>query len=331
MAARTSAPGRRLRAAGAAVLLVVGVLLVPVAVVAAWGRWVVLDTERYTATVAPLAHDEPVRAAVRDRLVTAAVEAADVEVTADRLVAALLGERDAPGLDLALRVVASTVEEWLVSVATDAVDDVLASPAFARVWENANRAAHAELLAVLRGGETVLVQVSDGGAVGIDLSSVADALGAELTARGLRAVRGGISGLEISLVDAESVQRLRGAYTTIDVAARALAPVSLLALVAGGPLARRRWRATALAAAGVAVVVGLSYLLLLVARSRFVAGATTSAGARRAVFDQLSGSLRSMLAVVLVCALSAAAGAWLAARRSRGLPAPDGRRAAVTP
>lgn len=325
MVARVPSPARRrLRAALAAGLLVVGVVLVPVAVVAAWGRWVVLDTERYTETVAPLAGDELVRAAVRDRLVAAAVEAADVEVTADRLVALLLGDRDAPGLDAALRVAASTVEEWLVAQVTDAVDDVLASPAFARVWENANRAAHAELLAVLRGDETVLVHVSDGGAVGIDLASVADALGAEMTARGLRAVRGDVGGLEISLVEAESAQRLRGAYTAVDVAARALAPGCVLALVAGGLLARRRSRAVALASTGVAAAVGLTYLLLLATRSRFVAGATGSGGARRAVFDQVSGSLRLMLALVLVCALGVAAGAWLRARRDRGPAAPDG-------
>lgn len=305
----------RLRATAAAALLSVGVVLVPVAVGAAWGRWVVLDTERYTATVAPLAHDDLVRVAVRDRLVAAAVDAVDVERLADRLVAAVAGDRGTPELDLALRMATSVVSERLVAVVTDVVDDVLASPAFARAWESANRTAHAELVAVLRGEETAVVRPHDDGGIGVELSSVADAVGASLAARGLRVAQREVGGLEVVLVDAESLERLRGAYATVDVAARALPTACSLALAGGVLLARRRLRATALAATGVAVAAGLAFVALGVLGDRYVAAATTSAGARRAVFGQVSGSLRLTLGVVLGSALLAAAGAHLAERR----------------
>lgn len=300
----------RLRAALAAVALGLGAILVPAAAVAVWGRWVVLDTGRYTATVAPLAHDELVRLAVRDRLVTAALDAVDVERLAGRLVSALVGGRDSPELDQAQRIVAAVLAERLVAFVTDVVDDALASPAFARAWESANRAAHAELVAVLRGDETTLVRTGEDGAISVDLASVADAVGATLTARGLQVADRVTGDLGVPLVDAAAVRRLRGAYTLVDVAAWALPLAAALMLVVGVLLARRRPRASALGAAGVAAATALALAALVAVRARYVAAATGSGGARRAVFDQLSGSLRMTLWVLLVCALVAAVGAW---------------------
>lgn len=305
----------RLRAALAVIVLGLGALLAPTAAVAAWGRWVVLDTGRYTATVAPLAHDELVRLAVRDRLVTAAVDAVDVERLAGRLVSALVGDREGPELDLATRVAASVVTEQLIALVTDVVDDALASPAFARAWERANRTAHAELVAVLRGEDTSLLRTGDDGAIAVDLSSVADAVGATLTARGLRVAQAATGALDVPLLEAEQVRRLRGAYTAVDVAAWALPFAAALALVAGVLLARRRPRALALGAGGVAAATGLFLAALVAVRARYVAAATGSGGARQAVFDQVAGSLRTMLVVLLACALVAVVGGWLRARR----------------
>ena len=61
------------RTAAAVVLVVVGLLLAPVAVISAWARLELVDTERFVATFAPLADDPAVQAYIADE-VTAAIE-----------------------------------------------------------------------------------------------------------------------------------------------------------------------------------------------------------------------------------------------------------------
>ena len=46
---------RRSRAVLAVVLIVLGVMLAPVAVVTGWAKWTLTDTDRFVATYAPLA------------------------------------------------------------------------------------------------------------------------------------------------------------------------------------------------------------------------------------------------------------------------------------
>src|SRR4051812_3657674 len=55
---------RRSRATASAVLIALSCLLAPLAVTAVWLRGEVTDTDRYVATVAPLAHDAALQRAV---------------------------------------------------------------------------------------------------------------------------------------------------------------------------------------------------------------------------------------------------------------------------
>ena len=71
------------RATAAVVLILVGALLAPVAVVAVWARGLVEDTDRYLATVAPLSEDPQIQSAVTNRLTTAIVEAVNLEDLAE--------------------------------------------------------------------------------------------------------------------------------------------------------------------------------------------------------------------------------------------------------
>src|SRR4051794_24083391 len=57
-------PPGRWRAPTAAVLIVIGCILAPLAVTAVWANRQVSDTDRYVETVAPLAKDPAVQAAV---------------------------------------------------------------------------------------------------------------------------------------------------------------------------------------------------------------------------------------------------------------------------
>ena len=62
--------------------LLIGCLLLPVAAVALWARTVIFDTDRYVATVAPLARDPAVRNAVADRITAEVFAALNIEAFA---------------------------------------------------------------------------------------------------------------------------------------------------------------------------------------------------------------------------------------------------------
>ena len=147
-------PERRRRVAKVltAVLLIASIVLFAVAVPATWARRTLLDTDRYVATVAPLAQDP----AVQEYL---------ARTTTEQLFAALhVEERLSESLqkrDPRLAFLAAPIANGVQSFVQERLQQVLASETFAQAWEAANRFAHAQLIAALEGGgETV--QVANG-------------------------------------------------------------------------------------------------------------------------------------------------------------------------
>src|SRR5687768_8797353 len=59
---------QRWRSVVATLLIVIGCILAPISVVAVWTKNLVTDTDRYVATVAPLASDPAIQNAVADRI-----------------------------------------------------------------------------------------------------------------------------------------------------------------------------------------------------------------------------------------------------------------------
>ena len=70
-------------------LIAIAAILAPLSVVATWARDEVSDTDRYVATVAPLASDPDVQAAVTDRITNEIVNVLNVPELLDQTVAAL--------------------------------------------------------------------------------------------------------------------------------------------------------------------------------------------------------------------------------------------------
>jgi hypothetical protein len=147
-------PERRRRVAKVftAILVVLSILLFTVAVPATWARRTLLNTDRYVATVGPLAQDPAVQEYLARTVTQQLFTALDVE---DRL-AQRLRERD-PRLAFLAQPIANGVQSFV----QERLQQVLASDTFAQAWEAANRFAHAQLIAALEGGGETL-QVTDG-------------------------------------------------------------------------------------------------------------------------------------------------------------------------
>lgn len=85
--ARGAAPHRehRVRATGSAVLIVLSAVLSLLAVVAVWAHDQVSDTNRFVATMAPLASDPQVQDAVTTRVTNVVVQQIDVPALVSQL------------------------------------------------------------------------------------------------------------------------------------------------------------------------------------------------------------------------------------------------------
>jgi hypothetical protein len=141
----------------AAALAVVFAILLPAAITGAWIRGTILSTSGYVAAVTPVAASPEVRAAVETAVISH-VDAALSQAVDSR--------------SPATRALAGPLRAWLAGLAKGAVSTFLASPAFRRVWADANRLVHSQVIGVLD-GDSALVTVT-GGEVVLNLLPLAN-------------------------------------------------------------------------------------------------------------------------------------------------------------
>ena len=139
----------RMRSVLAAVLLVIGVVLVPVGVAATWLRTTVTDTDTWVATVTPLATDPAVTAFVEDRATARVMVAISDQHLVERALDALETRGLPAGAARALGLLAAPLADQVEQVVRRIVTAVVQSDQFATAWVAANRIAHAQLVAVL--------------------------------------------------------------------------------------------------------------------------------------------------------------------------------------
>ncbi|TCC22979.1 hypothetical protein [Kribbella speibonae] len=242
----------------AIVLISIGCLLAPVAVVGAWARTQVTDTDGYVEAVAPLAADAGVR------------------------------NGEFVGSDL-----------------------------FQTLWSRANRIAHDQLVAALRGAD---------GAVRVDDDTVSIEIGPFVAAVRDNLVSSGFSAAQripdvqqnFVLFSAEEVQRIQGGYRLLDRYGAVLPFAAAGVIVLGLYVATARRRTLAGAGFGIALSMVLLAVVLAIGRSVYLdhLPATLNAATAGAVFDVLVRSLRTTLRIVFAIGLAIGAAAFIAGRVS---------------
>lgn len=140
---------RRLRRIFTPILVALSIIVFTITVPAAWGARTVLNTDRYVATVAPLAEDPAVQESIATKVTDQVFLALNVEQTLSDVLASI-GER--------ATVLAAPLTSAMKGFVQDQVLKVVQSDAFQTFWVEANRFVHTQVLAILRGeGETVTV------------------------------------------------------------------------------------------------------------------------------------------------------------------------------
>ncbi|MFJ9345282.1 hypothetical protein [Streptomyces sp. NPDC101237] len=292
-----------------AVLVVLGCLLAPLAVVAAWAADVVGDTGRYVATVEPLASNPAVQDAVADRATDALMSRLDLP--------ALLADvtpADRPRLQQALGGrLGGALEGAVRDFVRDEARKAAASDAFKTVWTDANRRIHSSLDKALTGSGGGAVRLTDD-TVTLDLGPLVDQVKQRLVDAGLTpAEHIPAVHTDFTLVRSDRIARYRTYLRLLQLAGNWLPVLAVLLIAAGVLLCVRRRRALVAGCAGVAVATGLLGVGLSVFRTLYLdrLPADVSPAAAGAVYDALVHFLRTTVRMVVAVAVVVALGAWL--------------------
>lgn len=303
----------RWRSALSGVLVVLAAVFSVLSVVAVWADSMVEDTDRYVDTVAPLAEDPAVQAAVTDRATTVILDRIDVKALVAELSSAAAQEGAPPKVARLMGEIAGPIENGLKELVSSTVRRTVASPAFAALWRDANRVAHRSLDKGLtgKGGGAVVLKDHQ---VAVDVGPIVERAKDELVKAGFsRAASIPQVHTDFVVFASDELAEVRTYTRILQIIGSWLPVVTVLIAAAAVLLATHRRRvlvATALAVAFGMLVLGLG---LTVFRGIYLdrIPAAVSQDAAAAVFDALVRFLRAAVRAVAAVALVTACGAFL--------------------
>ena len=301
-------PRHRLRSLLSAVLITVACVLAPLSVASVWLSSIAGDTDRYVATVAPLAASPAVQQAISARASAAVTQHLDVQSLIEQV-----APGDRPALSKALGLLGGPIDSALGSFVQKQTQAVVSSSWFQTFWSNANRQIHTSLDKALTGKGGGLVNLTDNSVV-IDLAPLIEQVKQRLVSSGLT-VAGKIPEIHtsITVLDADGIGKAKTGFRLLQLVGDWLPVVAVLLAAAGVLLAGRRRRALVAAALGAAVAVLVLGLALTVLRAFYLdrLPADVSQAAAGDIYDTLLRFLRVAVRTVAVLGVAVALGAWL--------------------
>ena len=306
-----SRPGRW-RAPVSAVLIVVGCVLAPLAVIGVWAGNQVSNTDRYVATVAPLIDQPPVQHALSAKITTVITNQIDVQALVNQAASQLAADR-APRLSTLLKNFSGQIASGANGLIGTAVSRAVASPAMAKVWVAANRTAHAGLVRVLSG--------QGGGALSVVNNQVTISLGPFITQAEQALAKQGLSfaaklppvNPTFTLFEAPDLSKAQAGYRLLNTLKWVLPLLSIALLAAGVYVARGRRRTLLRAALGLSASMVVLGAALAIARGVYlnsVPQSTLPPDAAAVLFDTFVRFLKDGLRLILVIGLVIAAGVF---------------------
>ena len=314
------ASSRRSRGRGwtvlAAVLIVLGCLMAPLAVVSGWAKSTLTDTDTFVATYAPLARNPEVQSFVVDQAAAAINQNVNIEQYITDVINGIkeLGTR--PLASAALDSLKEPATQGVQTVIRNGIADFVGSEAFAQSWERALRVSHTQLLATLQNDPQALIAAQEDGTIGIQLGPIVEDVKAALLARDL-SIASRIPPVDrtIPIAQSDQIPTLQAAYRTIIAVGSWLPWAALICLAAGVLVARRRSVALVCAALG----LGLSMLLLVlgitIGRGLLLTAVPTAvvpANISTLFYDTVTAAMYDTAVIGVVLAVSIAVVAWFA-------------------
>jgi hypothetical protein len=293
------------------VLIVLGCILAPVAVIGSWASLEVSSTDRYVATVEPLIHDPAIQNYLTARITD--------EITSRLNVTGVVNQASAQLNSKGLTRISSLLTQFGPQIASAAnsfvystVHSIVSSPKFAAIWVAVNRTTHRQLVKVLSGQGNSSVSVKNGQVV-IDLGPFIAAAKTDLVAKGFK-LASNIPPVHptVALFQAKDLQQAQTLYRLVKAGRIVLIILALLFLAAGVWAARHRRRALIGAGLGVAASMLVLGLGLNIGRGIYLSSvpSTFPTDAAASAYDAIVHFLRETLRIVLLVGLVVAIGAF---------------------
>ncbi|MFF4852273.1 hypothetical protein [Streptomyces sp. NPDC001194] len=298
----------RLRAFLSALLIIIGCVLAPLGIVAAWTSSIVGDTDRYVTTVAPLASNPDVQAAAANRVTGAVMEHIDLPNLLEDV-----APDQRPLLQKALGKLGNGLEGAVRSFVHEKALDVVQSNAFETIWTNANRTVHTSLVRALTGSDEGAVQIKND-SVTIDLAPVIDQVKNKLVDSGM-SVAAKIPEVhtDFTVLKSDDIGRVKTGFRLLQIMGFWLPVIAVVLAAVGILLSVHRRRTLVTTALGFAVAALVLGIALTVFRTVYLNALpdTVSQPAAGAVYDAMIKLLRTTVRMVVVLGVLLALAAWL--------------------
>ncbi|GGW75665.1 hypothetical protein [Streptomyces griseoloalbus] len=303
----------RFRSTGSVLLILFAALLSLLSVIAVWANSIVRDTDRYVATVGPLASDPDVRKAVTNRVTSVVLAQIDVDALVKQLEDAASEKGVPPRAAQLVGNLKAPITSGLKQLVSGTVERVVSSSAFETVWVDANRSVHGALDRALTGSNDGALSLKDN-QVAIDVGPLVAMVKDRLVSAGLGAAAK-IPDVHTDFVvfQSKDIGTVKTYLRVLQIMGSWLPVIALLAAAAGVYTAFNRRHA--LIGAALAVFAAMLFLgiTLTVFRDIYLdhlppGGSSAAAGT---VYDALVRFLRAGVRALGAVALITAVGAFL--------------------
>jgi len=294
------------------VLIVLGCILAPVAVIGSWAGLEVSDTGRYVATVEPLIHDPAIQNYLTDQITTQITSRLNITGVVNQA-ASQLNSKGLTRVSSLLNQFASQIASSVTGFIHSTVHSAISSQAMATAWVQVNTVAHQSLVKVLSGQGGGAISTKNGQIV-LNFGPLIAVAKQDLIAHGFK-LASNIPPVSptLALFQAKDLGKAQQYYRLVKAARIVLIILALLLLAAGVYAARGRRRALIGAGLGLAASMLILGIGLQIARAIYlnsVPSSTLPSDAAAAAYDALVHFLRETLRVVLVIGLVIAIAAF---------------------
>ena len=296
------------------VLIVIMAVLAPLAVVARWAHNEISDTDRYVASITPLASDPAVQKAVADRITSEITSRLRVEAITQEAVGALADRGLPPLAATSLQALSSPLANAIEGFVGDQVTKLVESDEFETAWVEANRQAHTQMVAVLTGKDTDTLEITDN-AVSINLATLIETVKQRLVDRGFTlAERLPPINAQFTIFESADITKAQNTFRLLGAVNTLLPILALLCLAGAIGVARDRRRTLVVGALAVAASMLLLGVALNAFRMVYLDAIPTDhvpANAAGAIYDTLVYFIRLNLRALLALFLAIAFIGWV--------------------
>ena len=283
-------------------LIVLASFLIPISVISTWAITTVTKTDKYVATMAPLARN-PV---IVDHLATKATDVLfSSHIVQDKVTAALPAKANS-----IVKPVEAQVRTYVHGLALRFFE----SEQFGKLWDGLNRHTHSAVVDILTGKQSALTKrVEQGGAIVLNLTPALDQIIDKANARGVTLfnplkplLEKSNSGLGLTVVSKDQVATYSGGFNLLVKLGWAVPVTALVLGLLSIAIAVRRRKTLRRLSIGVALFTTVLLAVLSLGRNVFLHQATVhnlDADLSAAVWDTLLRFLKADLRWMLLAAL----------------------------